>query len=117
MNEVFGSFDTIKANAPAYLPLFMHVDDPLTRAGFKQLCMYERSADGSNRSSAESSTIYAWEMFLLNVEGLRNVMTFEKAYIRRMALKVTQSRCVPKLVPSFIHSRQNRSRKILKWVT
>jgi len=64
MNDVLGMFDVVAANAEAYMPLFVHCDEALTRAAFER-----RSAEGSNKAIQEEDTLYSWEMFLLNVEG------------------------------------------------
>jgi len=70
MNDVLGMFDIVSANAMAYMPLFVYTTTPLTRAAFKHLCVAKRSADGSNKAETENDTLYAWEVFLLNVEGM-----------------------------------------------
>ena len=59
----------MQREAEAYLPLFVHVPNPLTRLSLKQLCVYERSEPGSNKAAAEEDTLYAWETLLLNIEG------------------------------------------------
>ena len=63
-------YDVIRGNAVAYMPLFVHAVEPLSRGSFKRLCTVNRSSEGSNKAAAESDTMYAWETFLLNVEGM-----------------------------------------------
>ena len=67
MEQVLGN--VVQREAEAYLPLFVHVPNPLTRLSLKQLCVYERSEPGSNKAAAEEDTLYAWETLLLNIEG------------------------------------------------
>jgi len=69
MNDVLSLYDTIRANGDAYLQLFTYSRTKLTRASFKALCVVEKSEDGSNNAAHEADTLYAWEVFLLNVEG------------------------------------------------
>jgi len=69
MNDVFSLYDIVRANATAYLPLFVTAPQTITRSTFKQLCMYERSVAGSNKATEEGDTLYAFEIVLLNVEG------------------------------------------------
>ena len=75
MNDVLNMFQIVSANAMAYMPLFVYATTPLTSAAFKRLCVTQRSADGSNRAAAENDTLYAWEVFLLNVEELTSTVT------------------------------------------
>jgi len=70
MNDVLSMYSTVRGNALAYMPLFVHPVEPLSRAAFKRLCTVSRSEEGSNQAAAESDTLYAWETFLLNVEGM-----------------------------------------------
>ena len=86
MNDVLGMFDVVAANAAAYMPLFVHADEPLTRAAFKRLCTISRSPEGSNKAVEEEDTLYSWEMFLLNVEG---------AYLLHIYLGLLQMCVVP----------------------
>jgi len=69
LNDVLGVCDVVRANATAYLPLFVSAPIPLTRTAFSRLCVTEHSAEGSNNFTAEEDTMYAWEEFLLNVKG------------------------------------------------
>jgi len=69
LNDVLSLYDIVRANATAYLPLFVTASQAITRCTFKQLCVYERSVAGSNKATEEGDTLYAWEIFLLNVEG------------------------------------------------
>ena len=62
-------YDIVHTNALAYMPLFVHTVEPLSRGSFKQLCTVNRSSEGSNKAAVESDTLFAREMFLLNVEG------------------------------------------------
>jgi len=66
---VLSMYDVIRTNAVAYMPLFVHTVEPLSRGSFKQLCTVNRSSEGSNKAAEESDTLFAWETFLLNVEG------------------------------------------------
>jgi len=56
-------------HAMPYMPLFVSAPAPLNRHKFKQLCVVQRSSEGSNNASQEEDTLYSWEVFLLNVEG------------------------------------------------
>ena len=69
MNDVFKMYDVIRDNAEAYMPLFVSAPAPLNRHRFKQLCVVQKSSEGSNSASQEEDTLYSWEVFLLNVEG------------------------------------------------
>jgi len=74
LNDVLGVCEVICANATAYLPLFVSAPVPLTRTAFTRLCVTERSTEGiqfqlNYNFRAEEVTLYAWEVFLLNVEG------------------------------------------------
>ena len=70
MNDVLSMYDVVCANATAYMSLFVKTQQPLTRAMFKDLCVVNRSVTGSNKAAEEEDSLYAWEVFLLNVEGL-----------------------------------------------
>ena len=69
MNDVLSLYEVIRAHAMAYMPLFVTSPEPLTRHALKRLCVFERSSDGSNKYAQEADTMYAWEVFLLSVEG------------------------------------------------
>ena len=73
INDVLSLYDVIRANALAYMPLFVTSQEPLTWHELRRLCVFERSADGSNKSAQEADTMYAWEKLLLSVEALQAV--------------------------------------------
>ena len=82
-NDVQSMYDIVVANAEAYLPLFVRPAETLTRAAFRRLCVVEHSAEGSNNYIREEETLYSWEIFLLNVEGLHLTKLFVVQLIAR----------------------------------
>jgi len=67
MNDVLSMYDIIRTK-PWHTChcLFM----PLSHFAVPASSTVQRSCEGSNKAAAESDTLYAWEAFLLNTEGM-----------------------------------------------
>ena len=50
VNDVLSMYDVIGTNAVAYMPVFVHAVEPLSRGSFKRLCTVSRSSEGSNKA-------------------------------------------------------------------
>ncbi|MES9884713.1 MAG: hypothetical protein ABW185_28035 [Sedimenticola sp.] len=70
LEEVFGLWTVMKQHPDVCLPLLSFVPQALSKRQFGELFKTAFSSIGSNRRRQEEETIYAWEMFLQDVDGI-----------------------------------------------
>ena len=70
MNDVGGMWDLIRDNSTLFCPLFCQVQSPLRKEDMDNITHYNFSEVGSNAKKLEDESVYAWEVFLQEVEGL-----------------------------------------------
>ena len=69
MDEVFGLWKIMKANANTCIALLCHKPTPLSKYSFIALFETKWSEEGTNNKSEEQDTIYSWETFIQDIEG------------------------------------------------
>ena len=69
MDEVFGLWKIMKANAKTCIALLCHKPTPLSKYTFMALFETKWSEEGTNSRSEEQDTIYSWEIFIQDIEG------------------------------------------------
>jgi len=65
-------WDLIATNTDQFLPLFCHQPKALSKNDMDKMVQYDLSDLGSNQRVLEDDTVYSWEYFLQDVEGLFN---------------------------------------------
>ncbi|KAH3864856.1 hypothetical protein DPMN_027887 [Dreissena polymorpha] len=70
INQVFGLWDIMASHPEVCLPLLSRAPEPLTRTTLRDLFEPVYSVAGSNNRAQEEETVYAWEAFLQDIEGV-----------------------------------------------
>ena len=80
MNDVSGFWDRIVLkHSKVFQELFCSKSEPLCKTSFEALVTVHYSEVGSNQRHKEDETVYAWELFLLDIEGMYcDEMVFSK---------------------------------------
>ena len=70
MNEVSGLWDLVKKNPTIFKDMFCCKPNELNKDVFDTLYTVELSLHGSNQRAGEEQTIYLFESFLQDIEGI-----------------------------------------------
>ena len=71
--NVVGLLPHMVAMPEAFKPLFCTAPQPLTRSQLRNLFVVQWSEVGTNFREQEEDTVYAWEQFLLAIEGMTSL--------------------------------------------
>lgn len=69
MNSCAQFWNMVERDWGAFMPLFTHNSEPLSRCGFRELFTVNWSIEGSNKRDQEEDTMFQWECFLMSIQG------------------------------------------------
>ncbi len=68
--NAYGQFwDMVRTHWVEFLPIFINMQEPLSRSTFKDLFQIHWSKSGTQKREAEEETIHYWELVLKMIEG------------------------------------------------
>ncbi|KAI4887915.1 hypothetical protein NFI96_014530 [Prochilodus magdalenae] len=78
LNSCGRLWDMVKENWIDFLPIFINMDEPLSRVSFRALFQINWSGEGTKKRLEEEETIYCWELVLKMIEDKETELRFEE---------------------------------------
>ncbi|KAL7884210.1 hypothetical protein AOLI_G00069800 [Acnodon oligacanthus] len=78
LNSYGRLWDMVKANWIDFLPIFIDMNEPISRASFRALFQINWSTEGTKKRQEEEETIYYWELVLKMIEDKKTELRFEE---------------------------------------